>query len=340
MIAKKIVTRGAWALIIIVLATATLLFYALYELNRYASLPAAKNAESVTFVVRSGQGVAEISRLLAADGIIRQPIEFRLFSRLNGFDKKIKSGEFKLSAVMSPSEILEKLVKGEVVLYRLTIPEGYTMAQIADLVGNSGISGRDGFLKALSDRRLLARLHIDAGSFEGYLFPDTYFFPKNTPADRIIAVLVDRFNAVFTPEYRKRAKQLGFSVHEIMTLAAMIEKETGAPEERPLISSVFHNRLKLGMRLESDPTVIYGIKEFDGNITRKDLAEPTPYNTYRINGLPPGPIANPGEKAIEAALYPAETPYLYFVAKKDGTHHFSTNITEHNRAVAKYQLQQ
>jgi len=239
---------------------------------------------------------------------------------------------------MSPAEILEKLVKGDVVLYRLTIPEGYTMRQIADLVGESGVAGRDVFLKALSNRQLIAAQNIDAQSFEGYLFPDTYFFPKDVSAEKIISAMVSRFRTAMTSRRLERAQELGLSVHEVVTLAAMIEKETGAAEERPVISSVFHNRLKRGMRLESDPTVIYGIEDFDGNLTRKHLAEQTPYNTYRIKGLPAGPIANPGEAAIEAALYPADTGYLYFVARKDGTHQFSTNIRDHNRAVAKYQL--
>lgn len=243
-----------------------------------------------------------------------------------------------MSAAMSPFEIAAKLIAGEVLLYHLTIPEGYTLFQITDLVGSSGIAERDDFWRALSDRRLLDRMRIEADSFEGYLFPDTYFFPKNTPAEKIIDVLVARFRAVFTPERLKRAESLGLSVHEVATLASIIEKETGDPKERPLISSVFHNRLKSGMRLESDPTVIYGIKDFDGNITRKDLAAPTAYNTYRIDGLPPGPIASPGEKAIEAALYPADTSYIYFVARGDGKHQFSTNIGDHNRAVNKYQL--
>ena len=150
--------------------------------------------------------------------------------------------------------------------------------------------------------------------------------------------MVKRFWSVFKPEWKNRAKTLGFTIHQVVTLSSIIEKETGAAVERPIISSVFHNRLKRGIRLESDPTVIYGIKDFNGNITRRDLAEKTPYNTYKIKGLPPGPIANAGTKAIEAALYPAETRLLYFVSKKDNTHQFSTNIKDHNRAVRKYQL--
>lgn len=150
--------------------------------------------------------------------------------------------------------------------------------------------------------------------------------------------MLSRFQSVFTKEWENKAEKLGFSIHQIVTLASIIEKETGAPFERPVISSVFHNRLKKGMRLESDPTVIYSIHNFDGNITRAHLNEHTPYNTYKIRGLPPGPIANPGKEAMEAALFPADTPYLYFVSKRDRTHKFSTNITEHNRAVRKYQI--
>lgn len=335
---KKYFKGVIWTLAVLVLVSGALCFYGYHELNRYASTAAAVEAEEVIFVVHSGQGVSIISRMLATEGIIRRPMEFRIFSRLNGFDTKIKVGEYRLSAAMSPAGILEKLVKGDVILYRLTIPEGYTALQIADLVGESGIAGRDAFLKTLSNRPLMAKLHLESESFEGYLFPDTYFFPKNATTETIVSTLVSRFQAIMTDRRLKRAQQLGLSIHQVVTLAAMIEKETGAAEERPIISSVFHNRLKRGMRLESDPTVIYGIKDFDGNLTRKHLAEETPYNTYRIKGLPVGPIANPGEAAIEAALYPADTGYLYFVARMDGTHQFSTNIRDHNRAVVKYQL--
>ena len=336
--AKKLLIGAAWTLAVLVLVFGALCFWASHELDRYASTPATMDAGIVTFVVRSGQGVSEISHRLGAEGIIRQPLVFRIFSRLNGFDSKIKAGEYRFSATMSPADILENLVKGKVALYRLTIPEGYTMLQIAELVGGSGITGRGVFLEALSDRKLMARLDIAAESFEGYLFPDTYFFPKDTAAETIISTLASRFQSVMTSRRLERAREIGLSVHEVVTLAAIIEKETGAAQERPVISSVFHNRLKRGMRLESDPTVIYGIEGFDGNITRKHLAEQTPYNTYQIKGLPVGPIANPGEASIEAVLFPANTDYLYFVAKKDGTHQFSTNITDHNRAVAKYQL--
>jgi UPF0755 protein len=179
---------------------------------------------------------------------------------------------------------------------------------------------------------------ITADTLEGYLFPDTYYFPSGLESKSIITAMVKQFRIAFKPEWQTRAEELGMSVHEVVTLASIIEKETGAPEERPLISSVFHNRLKKGMRLETDPTVIYGIPDFDGNIKRRHLNTYTPYNTYKIKGLPPGPIASPGAAALEAALYPAQSKYLYFVSKKDGTHQFSATIKEHNAAVRKYQL--
>lgn len=230
------------------------------------------------------------------------------------------------------------MVEGKVYLHKLTIPEGLNLQQIAALVAQAGFGNEFGFLMAAANISFVQEKGIDAETFEGYLFPDTYYFPGKARPEIIITAMVQRFWTVFTPEWKKRCRELGFSIHEMVTLASIIEKETGAADERPVISSVFHNRLKKRMRLESDPTVIYRIKDFDGNLTRRDLNAPDPYNTYRIRGLPPGPIANPGHESLKAALYPADTPYLYFVSKNDKTHHFSADIEEHNRAVRKYQL--
>jgi UPF0755 protein len=180
---------------------------------------------------------------------------------------------------------------------------------------------------------------VPAASFEGYLFPETYSFARDTSAARMIAAMAERFHEVFTPAWREQARTLGLSLHAVVTLASIVEKETGVSAERPLISSVFHNRLKRGMRLETDPTVIYGLGDaFDGNLTRRQLETATAYNTYLIDGLPPGPIASPGRGALEAVLFPAETRYLYFVARGDQTHHFSATLVEHQAAVRRYQL--
>jgi len=201
-----------------------------------------------------------------------------------------------------------------------------------------GLTDGPVFIRSANDIAIVKALGVEADSLEGYLFPDTYHFPKGLPLDEIMGTMVNRFQEIFSTEWQERSRQMGMSIHQVVTLASIIEKETGAAFERPLIASVFHNRLAKRMRLSSDPTVIYGIKDFDGNLTRKHLKTANPYNTYLNKGLPPGPIANPGVAALEAALYPAETDYLYFVSKKDGTHQFSTSFKEHNRAVRKYQL--
>ncbi len=309
-----------------------------FDLLQYADQPIDPGAENIALNIDQGTGFGAVAQMLHARGLLKYPDKFKLLARLKGHDKKIRAGEYVLSAAMSPRQILEKLVSGKVRLYRLTIPEGYTLQQAAQAVAQAGICSAADFSSAAADPEALAARGIPAKNLEGYLYPDTYLFPKEVTGMEIVRTLTGRFETVFTPEWKKRATDLKMSVHAIVTLASIIEKETGAEFERPLIASVFHNRLKRKMRLETDPTVIYGIPNFNGNLTRKDLTTPTPYNTYLIRGLPPGPIANPGAKAIEAALYPADTEYLFFVSKKDSTHQFSTNIRDHNKAVRKYQL--
>lgn len=326
--------------ILIVLAAAALVAVSWFYSNliTYADQPADPGAQTILFEVGRGEGFGTVTQNLHARGLFQHPDKFKLIARFKGYDKKIRAGEYELSAAMSPRQILQRLVSGKVRLYRLTIPEGYTLQQIAAAAEASGLCGAAEFSAAAANSSLMAAQGISAKNLEGYLYPDTYFFPRGATGLEIVQAMTARFNTVFTPEWKKRAAELKMRVHAVVTLASIIEKETGAAFERPLISSVFHNRLKRNMRLQTDPTVIYGIPNFNGNLTRKDLTRPTPYNTYVIHGLPPGPIASPGAKALEAALYPAETDYLYFVSKKDSTHQFSTNIRDHNRAVRKYQL--
>ena len=304
----------------------------------YAKKPPNTAPVEQAVVVQSGQGFKTLSTSLYQKGVILHPVKFRLFARIEGYDKRIKAGEYLLSSVMTPEKILETMVEGKIYLHRLTIPEGYNLKQIARSVENAGFASESDFLKAADDPDLVHAKGIDAQTFEGYLFPDTYYFPRGVTPENIISAMVKRFWSVFKPEWEEKAKTLGLTIHQVVTLASIIEKETAVADERPIISSVFHNRLKRNMRLESDPTVIYGMRDYNGNITRKDLERPTPYNTYIMKGLPPGPISNTGAKAIEAALFPADTKFLYFVSRNDRTHHFSTNFKDHNRAVRKYQL--
>lgn len=311
---------------------------AAYDLFRYAHNPAGATNAPVTFEIKRGQSFNAVAEYLNQQGFIANPIKFRVIARYTGHDKTIKFGEYRLSPSMTPIDILEQFSKGNVVLHKVTVPEGFNLADVAARMASRGFCDKETFFALATDPAFADRMQIPADTVEGYLFPDTYHFEKDPAPETIITAMISRFRETFDSKWEVRATELGFTMHDVVTFASIIEKETGIAEERPIVSSVFHNRLKLGMRLASDPTVIYGIQEFDGNLTRKHLKEKTAYNTYMINGLPPGPIANPGLKSIEAALFPADTDYLFFVAKPDRSHHFSRTYTEHSRAVRKYQL--
>jgi UPF0755 protein len=298
--------------------------------------PADKGGTNQVIIVREGLSLKEVAGELDRKEIIKSKILFELWAELLGYSRKIKAGEYELGSHMPPKRILEKLIRGEVITYPVTVPEGYTVAQISQLLHEAGLIDKEEFLLLMDDPALLEHYGISAPSLEGYLYPETYHFARGISARSTIDAMVGRFWRVVSP-LKERMDEVGMDLPDVMTLASIVEKETGLAEERPTIASVFLNRLKRGMRLESDPTVIYGIKKFDGNLTRKDLNRATPYNTYIIRGLPPGPIANPGLEAIRAVLYPATTDYLYFVSRNDGSHHFSKTLSEHNRAVRTYQ---
>ncbi|WP_457552331.1 endolytic transglycosylase MltG [Desulfobacula sp.] len=313
-------------------------FFFFQKISSFVKKPFNTTSIEKVFSIRPGQNLTIIAKNLEADSIISNKTYFKLFTRYKKAEKNLQAGEYILSASKSPEQILEIFLKGRVKLHRITIPEGLNINQVATLVEKAGFCKKEQIINLCHDKSFILSLGIKAATLEGYLFPDTYFFPKGTSCRIVIKTMVTHFNSIFTEGWRAQAKKMNFSIHDIVTLASIIEKETGDASERPLISSVFHNRLKKGMRLESDPTVIYGIKNFDGNIKRKHLKIKTPYNTYQIKGLPPGPIANPGALSLQAALHPAHTDYLFFVSKKDTTHQFSTTIKEHNQAVRKYQL--
>ncbi|MFO8082748.1 MAG: endolytic transglycosylase MltG [Desulfobacterales bacterium] len=316
------------------------LFIGYHELIHYAQNPASTKFEPNMISIQPGQSFKSITEKLYDNGIIDNIFKFKLYTRIKGFDRDVKAGQYLLSPDMSPQKIIEVLVRGKVYLYRITIPEGYNLYELATLLEKTNIVKSSDFLSAANDTKLIQHLGINAKNFEGYLFPDTYFFEKDAAPEKIISTMVKQFYNTFNPLWEKRSSDLQLSMHEIVTLASIIEKETGLAEERPLISSVFHNRLKKNMRLQSDPTVIYGVENFDGNLTRKHLQTPTPYNTYTLYGLPPAPIAAPGKASLEAAIFPPESPYLFFVSKKDRSHFFSTNYEDHKAAVRKYQLNQ
>ncbi len=284
-----------------------------------------------------GASFTAVSDLLAEHHLTTNRFYFRLLGRWTEKDQMIKRGRYTFHTAMRPIDILDELVRGRVVQKEVIIREGLNAKQIGRILEEAGLLIEEEFAEAIRDPVLLSELEISADSLEGYLFPDTYLFPEEAPVQEIIKQMVNRFHVSFDAALQARADQLGITRQEAVTLASIIDKETMAAFERPIISAVFHNRLKIGMRLQSDPTVIYGITDFNGDLTRTDLQTFTPYNTYVIAGLPPGPIANPGQAALEAAVSPADVDYLYFVSKNNGTHYFSKTLREHNAAVNQYQ---
>jgi UPF0755 protein len=304
---------------------------------RWALQPALASAPSAIFDVQPGASLGEVARELEARGLIRNAIALKVLARYRKLDGALQVGEYEVSAALSPDEILTRIVEGRVVVYEVVIPEGLRAAQIAPRLEAAGLANAAEFAAFASDPASAGSLGVEGASLEGYLFPETYRLPRGLSVREVAKVLVDQFLGVWR-ELEPQARRQELSMLEVVTLASIVEKETAAPEERPLIASVFRNRLKRGMRLETDPTVIYGIPDFDGNLRRRDLENAeNRYNTYQISGLPPGPIANPGADALRAVLNPAESEFLFFVSRNDGTHVFSKTYAEHVRAVDKYQ---
>ncbi len=312
-------------------------FFSLVFFN-YTQSPIDFQYREVTVEIPRGSSLKETVDILDKAGLIRHRRGFYLLAFLTGASEHIKAGEYDLRSSMTPMAALERMVKGKVKEYAVFIPEGFTLRQIAARLEEQGLADGKTFISLAYDKVLLSSLGIEGESAEGYLFPDTHRLNRSMGEEGIIRFMVKQFGNIMSPEILERAEAVKLTAKELITLASIIEKEGGATEEKRLVSAVFHNRLKKGMRLQSDPTVIYGIGDFNGNLTRADLAEKTPYNTYRINGLPPGPICNPGRDSIEAAVSPAPVDYLYFVSKNNDSHHFSSTLIEHNRAVLKYQI--
>jgi UPF0755 protein len=303
----------------------------------YYYLPAQGLAERKIELVREGETLRQVVERLAERRIVRFPRLFLLIVRIDGQDHTIQAGEYTLDSSMSPREILQTLLAGKVIFYRIPVPEGTSLNQIAALLEDRGLAEGSEILRISRDPDFLRETGIEAPSLEGYLFPDTYLFARGLSAQTLLKTMVRRFQAAYDAHLQDRQSACGWSLHEVVTLASIVEAETARAEERPLVASVLINRLRRGMPLQSDPTVIYGIEGFDGNLRREDLQSQHPYNTYVHRGLPPGPICNPGLESLKAVLYPAETDYLYFVSRNDGTHLFSTSLGDHRRAVQQYQ---
>lgn len=310
---------------------------AAYYVYQFLVTPGPSLPEPTRIVIAPGSTLQKTANLLVSEGILARVQPFCLWAQFTGQDRQIKSGEYVLSTPLTPHILLDTLIRGQVTHHVVTITEGMTLKQIASKLEAQGFGSQESFLSLNTDPQFLTQWDLQSHGLEGYLYPDTYFFSRHTPPVDILGRMLTRLHEVFSPTLRHKAKEHGLSPHQILTLASLVEKETGAASERPLVAAVFHNRLQRGIPLQCDPTVIYGIADFDGNITRRHLRTPTPYNTYLFTGLPPGPIANPGLASIQAVLSPAKKDYLYFVAKGDGTHVFSSRLADHNRAVRRFQ---
>lgn len=311
--------------------------YAGFRVYNFLSVPPNQDAIEQIILIEPGTSLRLIVEQLHTASVISDKTLFMMFVRFSRNQKSIKAGEYKFTTSMRPTDVLTMLQDGKIMVHPITIPEGYTAVQIAELLETAGIATREQFLALAFDKQVAAELQVKADTLEGYLFPSTYYTNRGTTAKEMLRKMAHQFWQVMSPELQAEIERKGFTVHEIVTLASIIEKEAHAPEEREIISAVYHNRLKLKMKLDSDPSVIYGIKDFDGNLTRADLQTDTPYNTYMNRGLPPGPIANPGEKSLLAAMRPTDVKYLFFVARNDGTHEFSVTYRDHLKAVSTYQ---
>jgi UPF0755 protein len=293
-------------------------------------------------IIAPGSGSGSIGRTLVAAGVVRDSRLFRSAVWRSGSGRRLQAGEYRFTRPMTVREVIDKLARGDVVLWPITFPEGLSIDAMAATFKQAGVGSARTFLDAARSAELVHDLDPAATDLEGYLFPDTYALPRGATAARLTALMVARFRAALTADLQDRAQRLGLSVRQAVTLASLIEKETARADERPLISAVYHNRLRAGMLLQCDPTVIYALERvgrYTGNVTRADLAFDSPYNTYLHRGLPPGPIAAPGLAALEAAVQPAPVNYLYFVSRNDGSHVFASTLREHNAHVRRHQVQ-
>lgn len=310
-----------------------------YDLYRKVYRPCPASGQPQVVHIESGTPVDRMADILYSRRIIASAAYFKLYYRLFFSDLVLKSGDFLFEIPLTMKQVIMKLNEGRVILYNITIKEGLTIQEIADYLHELDLVKADEFLQASRTKKLIADLDPQAQDLEGYLYPDTYAVPKDITALRLVQLMVSRFRENFSNSLAWRARDIKFSIRDTVTLASLIEKETANRDERFLISSVFHNRLKRRMLLDCDPTIIYALKKenrYLGKLTWDDLKVDSPYNTRIYPGLPPGPICNPGLLSIEAALYPESTHYLFFVAKSPSAHHFSATLKEHNRAVREY----
>lgn len=300
----------------------------------YAKTPI--DAEKVTTVlvdIPTGSSFVKVTKILSDVGLVENRLLFYGLVGIKRGTRSMRAGQYEFTTSISPSELVDKLIHGDIKNYRVTIHEDYTLKEVAARLKEYKLVDEKVFFELAEDKVFLSSLGILASSIEGYLFPDTYFLNRSMSTRQIMRVMVDRFWSKISPEMINQAAERGLEPHQFVTFASLVGKESGTSAEKPVIAAVFYNRLKKGMPLQSDPTTVYDLKEFNGKIMRSHYKRESPYNTYLIKGLPPGPIANPGLDSFQAVLTPAKVDSLYFVSQKDGTHFFSSSLDAHNRAI-------
>jgi UPF0755 protein len=300
------------------------------------------DAEEVFVDVPPGAGPAAIGQRLVDAGVVQDTMTFRGALWMSGRARDLKAGEYRFTEPMTPIDVISKIARGDVYRRAITFREGLTISEMAKVFEASGFGSAQDFVKAAADPSSIKDVDPAAPDLEGYLFPETYSLPRNTPASVLVTQMVTLFEKSFTPEMRDAVKARGLTIREAVTVASLVEKETAVDGERPLVAAVYLNRHRIGMPMQADPTVIYALARagrYDGNIRRDDLQFDSPYNTYRYPGLPPGPIAAPGAAALAAVAKPADVDYLYFVSRNDGSHVFARTLEEHNRNVREWQVE-
>ena len=291
--------------------------------------------------IEPGSGTRAIGQRLIDSGVIRDEVTFRAALWRSGRARGLQAGEFRFDQAMTPAEVVDKIARGDVYNRKITFPEGLTIREMARIYEQQGFGKAAAFLEAAGDPAAIRDIDPEATDLEGYLFPETYSVPRDTTAAKLVGLMVGRFRQLFTADMRQAALALELTPREAVALASLVEEETAEPSERPIVAAVYLNRLKIGMGMQADPTVIYALQRagrYDGNLRRDDLSFDSPYNTYRYPGLPPGPIASPGLASLQAAVAPAKVDYLYFVSRNDGSHVFARTLVEHNENVRQYQV--
>jgi UPF0755 protein len=292
-------------------------------------------------VIEPGSSARAIRARLIDAGVIRDDLTFRAAVWRTGRAKSLQAGEFRFERPMTPVEVIEKIARGDVYSRKITFPEGLTVQEMGRVFEQHGFGSAAEFVAAAKDASIIHDIDPSAADLEGYLFPETYSLPRGLTPARLVQLMAGRFKQLFTAEMQQGAQALGLTPRQAVTLASLVEKETALPSERPIVAAVYLNRLRIGMGMQADPTVIYALQKagrYNGNLRRDDLSFDSPYNTYRYPGLPPGPIASPGLASLKASVTPADVDYLYFVSRNDGSHVFARTLSEHNDNVRQYQV--